>query len=92
MSLNPLSYESKIELNVAVCVCVCVCVCVRAHIFSAPWNTGPGALHELPSYVSLDTVFKHVSAQSNKGIAGDMAGQQQTLKISVHTLSKGYLK
>lgn len=69
---------------------LCVCMCV--HIFSAPWNTWPGALHELPIMLGLDTVFKHVSAQSNKRIAGGVAGQQQTLTISVDTPSKGYLR
>lgn len=69
---------------------LCVCMCV--HIFSAPWNTWPGALHELPIMLGLDTVFKHVSAQSNKRIAGGVAGQQQTLTISVNTPSKGYLR
>ena len=72
---------------------LCVCVCVCAHTSFLPHGT-----HDQEPYMNfqvmlgLDTVFKHVSAQSNKGIAGDMAGQQQTLKISVHTLSKGYLK
>lgn len=42
--------------------------------------------------LGLDTAFKHVSAQSNKRIAGGMAGQQQTLTISVNTPSKGYLR
>lgn len=86
VNLNPISCKNKIELDVAVCVCMCV------HIFSAPWNTWPGALHELPIMLGLDTVFKHVSAQSNKRIAGGVAGQQQTLTISVDTPSKGYLR
>lgn len=70
-------------------LCVCVCVCTS---FLARGTRWPGALHELPIMLGLDTVFKHVSAQSNKRIAGGVAGQQQTLTISVDTPSKGYLR
>lgn len=83
MSLNPVSYETKIELNVAVCVCMCTSYLPRGTYDQEPYMNFQVKL-------GLDTVFKHVSAQSNKRIAGGMAEQQQTLKISVNTPSKGY--
>lgn len=80
MNLNPISCKNKIELDVAVCVYVCALLfCPVEHMARSPaWTS-----NYVRSWHSFQTCI---------WIAGGVAGQQQTLTISVNTPSKGYLR